>query len=87
MPINRKAIGLVAGSAALMSLAVATVSQFEGRELRAYQDIVGVWTICYGETRGVKPGDVQVGQAVQVEFHSFDTASGPVTLPQFRPVG
>jgi hypothetical protein len=35
----------------------------------------------------VKPGDVQVGQAVQVEFHSFDTASGPITLPQFRPVG
>lgn len=58
MPTNRKAIGLVAGSAALLSLAVATVSQFEGRELRAYQDIVGVWTICYGETRGVASGDV-----------------------------
>jgi hypothetical protein len=28
-----------------------------------------------------------VGQAVQVEFHSFDTVSGPITLPQFRPVG
>jgi uncharacterized OB-fold protein len=36
---------------------------------------------------GVKPADVQVGQAVQVEFHSFDTVSGPITLPQFRPVG
>ena len=23
----------------------------------AYQDIVGVWTVCFGETLGVKPGD------------------------------
>lgn len=58
MPTNRKQVGIIAGSAMLLSLAIATVSQFEGRELRAYQDIVGVWTICYGETRGVKSGDV-----------------------------
>jgi uncharacterized OB-fold protein len=35
---------------------------------------------------GVKPGEVAVGQAVQVEFHTFDTAAGPMALPQFRPV-
>lgn len=50
--------GLIAGSAALIALATGTVQVFEGRELRAYQDIVGVWTICDGETKGVKPGDV-----------------------------
>lgn len=50
--------GLIAGSVALMALATATISQFEGRELRAYQDIVGVWTICEGETKGVRPGQV-----------------------------
>lgn len=32
---------------------------------------------------GVKPGDVRVGQKVQVEFNTFD---GDLTLPQFRPV-
>lgn len=32
---------------------------------------------------GVKPGDVQIGQKVQVEFVTFD---GDLTLPQFRPV-
>lgn len=32
---------------------------------------------------GVKPGDVKVGQKVQVEFNTFD---GDLTLPQFRPV-
>lgn len=50
--------GLIAGSVALMALATTVISGFEGRELRAYQDIVGVWTICEGETKGVKQGDV-----------------------------
>ncbi len=35
---------------------------------------------------GVKPGEVRIGQPVQVEFHAFETAAGPVSLPQFRPV-
>lgn len=49
----------VAGGAgaAVVSLAVAFIAPWEGRELRAYRDIVGVPTICYGETRGVKIGD------------------------------
>lgn len=45
-------------SAAVVSAAVPGVSYWEGRSLRAYQDIVGVWTICEGITKGVKPGDV-----------------------------
>lgn len=32
---------------------------------------------------GVKPGEVQIGQKVQVEFVTFD---GDLVLPQFRPV-
>lgn len=32
---------------------------------------------------GVKPGEVQIGQKVQVEFNTFD---GDLTLAQFRPV-
>jgi lysozyme len=49
--------GLVAGSMGLMALATSVVMNFEGRELQAYQDIVNVWTICDGETKGVKRGD------------------------------
>ncbi|MDB5731625.1 MAG: DNA-binding protein [Variovorax sp.] len=33
---------------------------------------------------GVQPGQVRIGQAVQVEFNSFD--DGELVLPQFRPV-
>ena len=33
------------------------VKKFEGCRLAAYKDAVGVWTIGYGHTRGVHPGD------------------------------
>ena len=33
------------------------IKKFEGCVLSAYQDTAGVWTIGYGHTRGVKPGD------------------------------
>ncbi|MEO3997168.1 lysozyme [Mesorhizobium sp. CAU 1732] len=42
---------------ALGILAAAFVGGWEGKRNAAYQDIVGVWTVCYGETRGVKRGD------------------------------
>lgn len=32
------------------------IKSFEGCRLKAYQDSVGVWTIGYGHTSGVKPG-------------------------------
>ena len=33
------------------------IKHFEGCELEAYQDAVGVWTIGYGHTKGVEEGD------------------------------
>lgn len=56
--MKRNIKGLIAGSIALTALATGTISHFEGRSLRAYQDIVNVWTICDGETKGVRPGQV-----------------------------
>lgn len=53
------AAGLIAGSLALTGLATSTISQFEGRKLQAYQDIVHVWTICDGETNGVHKGQTK----------------------------
>lgn len=43
--------------ATAMALAVAFVGQWEGLRLSAYRDIVGVPTVCYGETKGVQMGD------------------------------
>lgn len=38
-------------------LAVAVVGDFEGLRTKAYRDVVGIPTVCFGETRGVKMGD------------------------------
>lgn len=39
---------------------------FEGLRLEAYQDVVGVWTIGYGHTKGVKKGDKVTKQQAMV---------------------
>lgn len=52
-----KRAGLIGGSAAALATTVALLTQLEGVRTTSYQDIVGVWTICAGETRGVGPGD------------------------------
>ncbi|WP_228015419.1 lysozyme [Leptolyngbya ectocarpi] len=44
------------------SSGVNLIKSFEGLRLKAYQDAVGVWTIGYGTTRGVKPGQ-EISQA------------------------
>lgn len=41
-----------------LAIAVPFIAGFEGKRNAAYQDIVGIWTICYGSTRGVRPGMV-----------------------------
>jgi lysozyme len=42
---------------ALAALAIVTVGAFEGVRLHAYRDVVGIPTVCFGETRGVHMGD------------------------------
>ncbi|WP_245451877.1 lysozyme [Mesorhizobium waimense] len=37
-------------------MAIGLIGGFEGLRLNSYPDVVHVWTVCYGETRGVKPG-------------------------------
>ena len=41
----------------ISELAFEKIKAFEGCRLTAYQDAAGVWTIGYGHTKGVKPGD------------------------------
>ncbi len=42
---------------AVGAAAIALVGTWEGLRLTAYRDVVGVPTVCYGETLGVKMGD------------------------------
>ena len=41
------------------------IESFEGLRLTSYQDSVGVWTIGYGHTLGVKPGQTITQQQAQ----------------------
>jgi len=46
--------------AATMAVAVPLVARWEGKRNTAYLDPIAsppVWTVCYGETRGVRQGD------------------------------
>ncbi|AZV00353.1 lysozyme [Paracoccus sulfuroxidans] len=55
----KKAAG-TAGAAAILAATAAFVGPWEGERTEAYLDRIAkppVWTVCYGETRGVKPGD------------------------------
>lgn len=55
--MTTKAKAAATGIAGAIALAAALIAPWEGVELKAYRDIVGVPTICYGETRGVSIGD------------------------------
>lgn len=55
--IRRRTVGILAGSGIAMTSAITFVGQWEGLRTEAYRDVVGIWTVCYGETKGVQPGD------------------------------
>lgn len=49
-------------AAAAIAIATTFIAPWEGLKTRAYLDIVGVPTVCYGETRGVRMGDSYTAQ-------------------------
>lgn len=58
MRIKGKTGSGIAGGAAGMALAVSFIGGWEGLRTNAYWDAMGgVWTACYGETRGIEKGD------------------------------
>lgn len=53
---SRLVAGIGGAATAVGLLAVQFTGGWEGLRLAAYQDVVGVWTACYGETKGIRPG-------------------------------
>lgn len=43
-------------SAVALAAAVSLIGGYEGLRLYSYQDVIGVWTACYGETKGIRSG-------------------------------
>lgn len=46
--LKRSIAGVVSGGA--LAIAAVLVPALEGKENKPYQDVVGVWTVCYGHT-------------------------------------
>ncbi|MER8967730.1 lysozyme [Mesorhizobium sp. M0808] len=75
---------------ALAASVIAMVSGFEGLRTYAYRDPVGIPTICFGETRGVKMGDhatpAECKDMLAVRLVEFETGmtrclKNPAALP------
>lgn len=65
---TRRAAPATGGAAAILAAAAAFVGPWEGERTTAYLDRIAnppVWTVCYGETRGVQPGDTYTPQQCQ----------------------
>jgi lysozyme len=59
--------------------ALILVKLFEGCKLEAYQDSVGIWTIGYGHTKGIKKGDkITQEQATKFLHKDLDIHSDPI---------
>ena len=65
---------------------------YEGLELQAYQCAAKVWTIGYGHTKGVKPGDTwsedHANHMLEVELEEYENyvntgVSAPINQDQF----
>jgi len=62
------------------------IKHFEGLELEAYQCAAGVWTIGYGHTKGVQPGDQwsesHANHMLEVELEEYENyVNTAVTVP------
>ncbi|MFQ5626653.1 MAG: lysozyme, partial [Methyloligellaceae bacterium] len=53
---------VVTATVTAIALASPCVEKWEGLRTTAYRDIVGIPTICFGETKGVKMGDTATAQ-------------------------
>lgn len=78
-------VGANAAIAAAITLATVTVANFEGLRLRAYKDPIGIVTICYGETEGVKLGDRYTAEEcktmLQQKVSQYAAAVDALVLP------
>lgn len=90
MPITKPNNSRLKKSGAVMAAAIALVSAWEGVRTVAYRDIVGIPTVCFGETRGVKMGDrytmeecrAMLGDAlVEFETGMRKCLTNPDTIP------
>ena len=64
----------------LSKIGIELLKHFEGCELKAYQDSVGVWTIGYGHTKGIYEGlEITQGEAEKMLVDELPEYEGYIT--------
>lgn len=63
-PTGKGALVALLGGIAATGLLV-TIPEDEGTRYTAYRDVVGVWTICQGDTKNIAPGMVETKAGCQ----------------------
>lgn len=77
-PVPKGPLAALIGTVAAAGLYM-TIPEDEGTRYTAYQDIVGVWTICQGDTKNVRPGMVETPEGCRKRLESQLLAhAGPV---------
>ncbi len=91
-PLKVSTPSVPAGPKRINANGLLLIKSFEGLRLSAYRDAVGIWTIGYGTTRGVKPGmrisEAEAEKFLQEDLTRFEQAihealSVPVNDNQF----
>lgn len=76
-PLTRK-LSVLGATAVIAVSGGVLVGPWENRENHAYKDMVGIASICYGETKGVKMGDYrtdeQCDESLAKELDSYNKA-------------
>lgn len=82
---KRKALAILGAGA--LAITAPFVAQWEGKRNDPYKDIVGVWTVCYGDTRNVVPGKRQTDAQCQDRlYQQIADHAAPVVacVPQLK---
>jgi len=78
--LSKAVLSLIASGALAGPIAHQFLKEREGLRNNAYQDAGGVWTICYGHTGDVKPGDHKDdAQCSELLTQDIDKADAIVT--------
>lgn len=80
-------VGAIFGTGLLHAALVTVVQHNEGYSERAYQDGAGVWTICYGETKGITASQTRSKAQCDAQLYQSlaEHSVGLVGLPEGLP--
>lgn len=88
--LSAAVLALIASGATAPQILEQHIKEREGRELRAYLDSAGIWTICEGKTEGVVAGQVVTAAYCDEWLYSemgrrFDAVARMVRVPMSQP--